>query len=260
MSVLDHAAGYPMATEEHAAGILAGGIANSGYQCGMLWGMALAAGAQAYRSYGAGPKAEYWAVITAQKMVASFRTCNKPKEINCMEILGMNFNEKMTLGKAVKYIFSGKLGGVVRCLTTMAGKSSKAGFKDINGTLSVIHPGEQPAPASCAARLAQKMGASETYTVMAAGLAGGIGLSGGGCGALGTAIWLKEIEHTHAKPGEKLDYGLSGQAINRFLKASDYRYECAEITGRKFKDVKEHAEFLSNGGCAKIIEALADGK
>jgi hypothetical protein len=257
MSVLDHAEGYPMDTEEHASGILAGGIANSGYQCGMLWGMALAAGAQAYRSYGAGPKAEYGAVLTAQKMVASFRTCNRPKEINCMEILGMNFNEKMTAGKAVKYIFTGKLGGVMRCLTTMAGKSAKTGFRDINGTLSEIHYKEQPAPVSCAALLAQKMGASETYTVMAAGLAGGIGLSGGGCGALGTAIWLKEIEHTRTKPGEKLDYSQSSQIINRFLKASNYQYECVEITGRKFKDVKEHAEFLRGGGCAKIIEVLA---
>jgi hypothetical protein len=257
MSVLDHAEGYPMDTEEHAAGILAGGIANSGYQCGMLWGMALAAGAQAYRSYGAGPKAEYGAVLTAQKMVASFRACNRPKEINCMEILGMNFNEKMTAGKAVKYIFSGKLGGVLRCLTTMAGKSSKAGFRDINEILPAIQMEEPPAPVSCAALLAQKMGASETYIVMASGLAGGIGLSGGGCGALGAAIWLKEIEHSRTQPEEKLDYDMSSSIINRFLKASDYQYECAEITGRKFKDVKEHAEFLRGGGCAKIIEVLA---
>jgi hypothetical protein len=257
MSVLDHAAGYPLDTEEHAAGILAGGIANSGYQCGMLWGMTLAAGAQAYRVYGAGPGAEYGAVLTAQKMVASFRGCNKPHEINCMEILGMNFNENMTPGKAVKYIFTGKLGGVMRCLTIMAGKSAKAGFKDINEILPEIHYGNQPGPVSCAAVLARKMGASEAQAVMAAGLAGGIGFSGGGCGALGTAIWLKEMEHTRAKPGERLDYGQSGQIINRFLKTADFQYECVEITGRKFQDAKEHAAFLRGGGCSKIIEALA---
>ena len=34
------------------------------------------------------------------------------------------------------------------------------------------------------------MGVSEMHTVMAAGLAGGIGLSGGACGALGAAIWI----------------------------------------------------------------------
>ena len=42
---------------------LAGGILGSGYQCGMLWGGALAAGAQAYRCYGAGARAEVEALL-----------------------------------------------------------------------------------------------------------------------------------------------------------------------------------------------------
>ena len=51
----------------------AGGIANQGYQCGMLWGAALAAGAQAYRLFGPGPRAETEAIIAAQRLVESFR-------------------------------------------------------------------------------------------------------------------------------------------------------------------------------------------
>ena len=47
-----------MPLEEHAAAPLAGGIMQHGYQCGMIWGAALAAGAQAYRLYGAGAQAE----------------------------------------------------------------------------------------------------------------------------------------------------------------------------------------------------------
>jgi hypothetical protein len=50
----------------------AGGIAQYGYQCGMLWGATLAAGAQAYRLYGAGPQAETQAIIAAQRLVESF--------------------------------------------------------------------------------------------------------------------------------------------------------------------------------------------
>ena len=34
------------------------------------------------------------------------------------------------------------------------------------------------------------MGVSDLHVTMAAGFAGGIGLSGGGCGALGAAIWI----------------------------------------------------------------------
>ena len=39
---------------------------------------------------------------------------------------------------------------------------------------------------------------------MAAGLAGGIGLSGGACGALGAAIWILGMNH-NIKEGKKLD-------------------------------------------------------
>jgi hypothetical protein len=36
-----------------------------GYQCGMIWGATLAAGAQAYRLLGPGPQAETAAIIAA---------------------------------------------------------------------------------------------------------------------------------------------------------------------------------------------------
>ena len=63
---------------------LAGGIMQHGYQCGMIWGATLAAGAQAYRLFGPGPQAETAAIIAAQRLVESFRTRNK--HINCLEI------------------------------------------------------------------------------------------------------------------------------------------------------------------------------
>ena len=44
MGVVDDSYGYPLKDEEKAAMPLAGGIANMGFQCGMLWGAALAAG------------------------------------------------------------------------------------------------------------------------------------------------------------------------------------------------------------------------
>jgi hypothetical protein len=108
--------------QERAADPLAGGLVY-GYQCGMLWGTAFDAGAQAYWLFGAGPHAEARAMIASQKIVASFR------DINAVQ------SEK---------------------------------------EIKVPH-----APMSCSAMLAQRMGASDMHTVMAAGFAGGIGLSGG---------------------------------------------------------------------------------
>jgi len=63
---------------------------------------------------------------------------------------------------------------------------------------------------------------------MAAGFAGGIGLSGGGCGALGAAIWLismQEIEDGVFKLS--MESPRAQAAIERYLASADYEFECA---------------------------------
>ena len=104
------------------------------------------------------------------------------------------------------------------------------------------------------------MGASDLHTVMAAGLAGGIGLSGGACGALGAAIWLIEMNRAQTGTG-KVEFNSpeATEAIDRFLQGSGGEFECDKIVGRKFADVADHAAYLREGGCAKVIEALAAG-
>jgi hypothetical protein len=102
------------------------------------------------------------------------------------------------------------------------------------------------------------MGVSDLHTVMAAGLAGGIGLCGGACGALGAAIWV--LGMNILKAGDKpLDFqdprGLA--VVDRFVRVTDHKFECSEIVGRKFKNVDDHAGYLREGGCSRIIEALA---
>jgi len=87
MGVVDRSFDHPLKVEERASMPLAGGINQLGYQCGMLWGAALAAGAQAYRLFGSGPQAETAAIIAAQRLVESFRAQNK--HIDCLEISGI---------------------------------------------------------------------------------------------------------------------------------------------------------------------------
>jgi hypothetical protein len=48
------------------------------------------------------------------------------------------------------------------------------------------------------------------------------------------------------------------EAIDRFIKSSDYEFECFEIVGRRFKDVGDHAGYLRDGGCSNIIEILVN--
>ena len=240
-----------MKPEEQAAMPLAGGIMQHGYQCGMLWGSTLAAGAQAYRLLGPGPRAETGAIIAAQRLVESFRALNK--NINCIELTGID-KSSSSLQMFTYFLIKG---GTISCMR-MAVRYAPTAFDKINTALAGENIEAPSAPASCSAMLAQKMGVSDMHAVMAAGFAGGIGLSGGACGALGAAIWIIGMNSIKEGVG-KIDFmnPKAQDAINRFIKCTDFEFECSKIVGRRFEDVGDHAAYLRDGGCTKIIEALA---
>jgi hypothetical protein len=250
MSVVDDSFDHPLKREEHATSPLAGGILQHGYQCGMLWGTALAAGAEAYQRFGSGPQAEAAAIKASQRLANAFRT--RYDHIDCMELTDVDWKD-MTAQKVLKYFISGR---AIRCFG-MAGSYAPVAFDEINSALSENHNEAPCSPISCATMLAQKMGASEMQAVMAAGLAGGIGLSGGACGALGAAIWLIQM---NSSPEEARNMGFENPkavaAINRFVECTDCEFECSEIVGRKFESIEEHADHLRAGSCLEIIDAL----
>jgi hypothetical protein len=237
--------------EEHAAMPLAGGIMQHGYQCGMIWGAALAAGAQAYRLLGPGPQAETKAIIAAQRLVESFRARNN--SINCLEIT--NIDKSSSTMQMITYFLI--KGGTIGCMR-MAARYAPVAFSEINTALSEKHIEAPSPPVSCAAMLAQKMGVSDMHTIMAAGFAGGIGLSGGACGALGAAIWIIGMNSSKEGVG-KIEFKSPRaiDAIDRFMKCTDFEFECSEIVGRRFENIGDHAGYLRDGGCSKIIEVLA---
>jgi hypothetical protein len=255
--VIDRAFDHPLEPEEHATAPFAGGIKQHGYQCGMVWGAALAAGAQAYQLYGSGPEAEAKAVVAAQRVVESFRTQNNA--VNCIDITDIDTSSS-TWQMVVYFLLKG---GSIGCFR-MAAKYAPLALNEVNSALSDENIEVPPAPVSCAAMLAQKLGVSDQHTVMAAGLAGGIGLCGGACGALGAAIWIMGMR-LQAEPDVKNLWNdetfTSGfdELMDRFLKSSDYEFECSKIVGRKFENVSDHAAYMRDGGCSKIIEALAAG-
>ncbi len=222
-----------------------------GYQCGMIWGATLAAGAQAYRHLGPGPQAETKAIIAAQRLVESFRALNN--HINCLEITDIDKSSS-----AIKMIIFFLIkGGTIGCFR-MAAKYAPVAFSEINIALSEKHIKAPSVPVSCAAMLAQKMGVSDMHTVMAAGFAGGIGLCGGACGALGAAIWIIGMDSIKEGTGKiSLKNPGAVDAIDRFMKYTDYKFECSEIVGRKFENIDDHASYLRDGGCSGIIEVLA---
>ena len=252
MGVVDASFDHPMQVEEKAAMPLAGGVANMGYQCGMLWGAALAAGAQSYRQYGPGPQAEAEAILASQKLIEAFRTHTK-NEINCMEISHLNLQGNMGLVSILKFFIKG---GPIACFR-MAAKYAPDAFNETVSAFSEKHIEAPSQPVSCATMLAKQIGASDMPAVMAAGFAGGIGLSGGGCGALGAAIWLIGMKRPVELDGLNYSGTWVNDTIEKFLESSEYEFECSKIIGREFESVDDHAEYLRNGGCSKIIEALA---
>ena len=70
--ILNREFGHPKAYEERALNPLAGGIMNQGYQCGMLWGAALAVGAESFRKHKNQDRAIAIAVSATQKIIDSF--------------------------------------------------------------------------------------------------------------------------------------------------------------------------------------------
>jgi len=252
MSVVDGSFDYPMKPEEEATIPFAGGVGNQGYQCGMLWGAALAAGAQAYRLLGPGAQAEGAAIIAAQRLVEAFQAHTK-NEINCLEITEINLQGKNQLRPILKFFIKG---GPIGCFR-MAAMYAPAALSAINAALSGEHVEALSPPVSCAGLLAQKMGVSDIHKVMAAGFAGGIGLSGGACGALGAAIWITGMNRPEEPIGFNVMDSWAGDMIERFLESTDFEFECSKIVGRKFISVDDHTDFLHDGGCSKIIDALA---
>jgi Putative redox-active protein (C_GCAxxG_C_C) len=251
LRVLDNAFGHPLKLEEHAVMPLAGGIMQHGYQCGMIWGATLAAGAEGYRRFGATPQAEARAVIAARGIVEAFRDRNA--HINCLEITEI---DRTSSGMQMFMYFLVK-GGTIGCLRRAA-KYAPAALEEIETAFSEPDIEAVSPPVSCAALLARQMGMSDMHAVMAAGLAGGIGLCGGACGALGAALWIIGVK-TPGESGGKVDFKSprAEAAIERFMECTDYEFECSNIVGRKFEGVRDHAEYLRNGGCSELIEALA---
>jgi hypothetical protein len=226
----------------------AGGIIQHGYQCGMIWGATLAAGAQAYRLYGPESQAETWAIIAAQRIVDSFRVRNN--HINCLDLTDTDWQKP---GQIFRYFVKG---GPIRCFR-MSARFAPIAFGEINTALAEEHIEAPSPPVSCAALVAKKMRVSDMHTVMAAGFAGGIGLSGSACGALGAAIWIVEM-NTAKEVAGKIEFKSPRAiaAIDRFLKCTGSKFECFDIVGRKFQSINDHAGFLREGGCSKIIEVL----
>ena len=103
------------------------------------------------------------------------------------------------------------------------------------------------------------MGGSEEEILMVAGFAGGLGLSGSGCGALAAAVWKNALIHNRKETGKSANYDPNTDStLKAFYEETDYEIQCDKICGQRFNSLEEHTEFVKKGGCKKLIDVLAD--
>jgi hypothetical protein len=173
------------------------------------------------------------------------------KSVDCGEITETDFGNKWSFAK---YMITGKFYGCFKLTEKWAPEAIKVANKE----LSIEQPELKQQSLSCASEVVKQMGGSAEEMVMVAGFAGGLGLSGNGCGALSAAIWktiLELVKKEEWKPG--FSDPVSEEIINKFYQVSDYEMECHKICGRHFKTIDEHTEFIKNGGCNKLLNAFA---
>ena len=248
--ILDREFGNPMDEEEQAVDPLAGGILQQGYQCGLLWGTSMAIGAEAYRRYDNIDNAIGAAIKGTQLAVKHFT--KTAKTIECSEITDCNFKNKWSF---FKYMASGRFLSCFKLAEKWAPKSIKVAKEG----LSINQIALPEHAMSCASEVIKKMGGTDKEAAMVAGLAGGMGLSGSGCGALAAAIWKTVLELVK-KDNWKTSFNdpITEKILNKFYEATDYEMECKGICGKTFNSIEEHTEFIKNGGCSKLISILSN--
>ena len=248
--ILNREFGHLKELEERASDSLAGGILQQGHQCGMLWGASLAVGAEAYRKCENQNQAIAVAVNATQKIMQSFS--GREHTINCRDITHCDFSSKWSMAK---YFFSGNFLHCFKLADRWAPEAVQAALEGLSNKENI--PTKQCL--NCASEVVKKMGGSKEEMIMVAGFAGGLGLSGAACGALGAAVWMKSLEFCREEVKKSaMKNAYARKTLDTFYQATNSKILCSEITGKHFHNLKNHTEFIKGRGCNKLIEILAE--
>jgi hypothetical protein len=215
----------------------------------MLWGASFALGAESFRRCGDRGRAIAMTIKATEHIMESF--INRAKSADCVDITSYDFSRKFSIAK---FFFTGKFWSCFKLAEKWAPEAIQAAYEG----LSLDQTDLPKQPISCASEVVRKMGATDAEMVMVSGFAGGLGLSGSGCGALSAAIWMTILKEVRERNWESsISDPISEKILEAFYKATDYEMECSKISGKHFKTIDDHTEFIKNGGCDKLIDLLA---
>jgi hypothetical protein len=249
---------------EEAADPLCGGILfEMDAACGIFWGAALAAGVRAQKGKAPGCSG---VLAAAKALIEAYGSTGG--SMQCGELTGMQ------RWSFPRYMLQGNIG---RCGNQIAYWAPRF-HEVIDSALSSAGGHETPGDgANCACADMKAVGRAigfdvAPYAAVPAGLAGGLGLSGNACGALAAAIFTVCLKYfvSRDKPrhsmlrslmqgfGRGVSWMDSSRNINEGFKLRFGSKSCADIAHRKFGSAEELAEFVNNGGCREVIDAVEE--
>jgi hypothetical protein len=253
--LLNREFGHPDSDAQNASNPLAGGLM-MGHQCGMLWGSSLAIGAEAFRRYPNRDEATAKAILATQSVMASFTS--RTGSIDCHDITGADFTKITGMAKyMLKIIFHGGIKNSP-CFN-LSDKWAPEAIASAKEALAGQPANTPTGCRSCASEMIAKMGGNDEDVVTAAGLAGGMGLSGHACGALGAAVWMNTKRWCELHPGETPDLfkPKKSKLLQAFYKVTNNEILCSTIAGTTFKSINDHTGFIESGGCNRLIDTLS---
>ena len=255
--ILNREFGHSNELAELALNPLAGGIMNQSQQCGMIWGAALAVGAESYRRHKDQDLAIATAITATKEIVSSYE--KRSNTVNCGEILGYKLSNllgiaRLMVSTTLKGMENSKCFDLAEAWAPEAIQSAREGMDRSDATFNEN-------PLSCASEVVRKMGGNEEEVHMVAGFAGGLGLSGNACGALSAAIWMQTLQWCKKNPGKNPPYFKNKPAkeiLKTFKEFTRSEMLCKKITGQQFESINSHASYLNKGGCGELIDELVN--
>ena len=265
LTLLNRASGYESKEIEEAADPLCGGIlVELDCACGVLWGAALAAGVRASRRIDDHRVAQIAALLAAKECVDWYASAGKT--VNCGEIT------RLKSWGMLKFMAKGNLRVCQGQLADNAADFHARIDEALEQAQSKKTAGALRNCASEAYRnTAKQIGLEvEDGDVIVAGLAGGIGLSGNGCGALAATVFAISLKYflDRKKPkhsmlrsnlqGFQIGYGWtepSRRVVESFREKFGTKM-CSDITKTSFASPDELHAFLETGACSGVLDSL----
>ncbi|MBW8009621.1 MAG: hypothetical protein FVQ83_00070 [Chloroflexi bacterium] len=245
-----------------------GGFCTLAMPCGLLTGGALTAG------FIARDRFDNEKMRTAAALYTTIQLTKAHPEttgsVNCIEITNVSFQ---TLGGRLRYIQEGKGRMCGRLHLRWAPKAHDL----IDNALTEFSKHEKPKGCeNCAVQTLKKTvsaaGMREEDTVLAAGLAGGVGLLGNVCGTLAAGVFAISVNHYQGQTNNKRDSKIrgalqeisghgrkdSGTQLRLAFKGQFGSELCNQIIQREFQSIVDHSEFIEQGGCKDVIDFTAE--